>query len=150
MGNPNGHLVHGLSKTPLYSVWQTMKQRCTNPRCRGYRWYGAKGITLCEEWQRPEPFYEWAMNNGYEPGLTIDRINPSEGYSPSNCRWISMSDQQNNKTSNHILTFRGVSHTLTEWSSLTGIPRTTITNRLKLGWSIEEALTPGRRARQCV
>lgn len=150
MGNPNGHLVHGLSKTPLYSVWQTMKQRCTNPHCRGYRWYGAKGITLCEEWQRPEPFYEWAISNGYEPGLTIDRINPSEGYSPSNCRWISMSDQQNNKTSNHVLTFQGVSHTLTEWSSLTGIPRTTITNRLKLGWSVEEALTPGRRARPCV
>lgn len=60
MGNPNGHLIHGLSKTPLYSVWQTMKQRCINPRCRGYRWYGAKGITLCEEWQNPESFYEWA------------------------------------------------------------------------------------------
>lgn len=147
MGNPNGHLVHGLSKTPLYSVWQTMKQRCTNPHCRGYRWYGAKGITICEEWQRPESFYEW---DGYEPGLTIDRINPSEGYSPSNCRWISMSDQQNNKTSNRVLTFQGISHTLTEWSVLTGIPRTTITNRLKLGWSIEEVLTPGRRARPCV
>lgn len=86
MGNPNGHLIHGLSKTPLYSVWQTMKQRCINPRCRGYRWYGAKGITLCEEWQNPESFYEWAINNGYKPGLTIDRINPSEGYSPNNCR----------------------------------------------------------------
>lgn len=116
---------------------------------RGKKWYGAKGVRMCEEWKSPETFYDWAIKNGYREGLTIDRIDPNGDYAPNNCRWISMSDQQNNKTSNHILTLNGVSHTLTEWSVLTGIPRTTITNRIKLGWTVEETLTPKRRVRKC-
>ena len=74
MSNSKGHIVHKLSKTPLYHVWQTMKQRCANPRCRGYQWYGAKGIKVCKEWNDVRNFYEWAMDNGYEEGLTLDRV----------------------------------------------------------------------------
>ena len=149
MSNPKGHVTHGLSNTPLYKVWQTMKQRCYNPNNRGYRWYGAKGVKLCEDWRSPTVFYNWAIKNGYQEGLTIDRIDPKGDYAPNNCRWITMSDQQHNKTSNHILTLNNEPHSMTEWSVITGIPRTTITNRIRMGWTIEEALTPKRRKRKC-
>lgn len=146
MSNPNGHVIHGLYHTDLHGVWASMKQRCDNPKCRGFRWYGAKGVRVCKDWQDFKPFYEWAMSHGYRKGLTLDRQNVFRDYSPENCRWVDWETQQNNKTSNNILTLDGVSHTLTEWSKLTCIPRTTIHGRLRLGWSVEDALT--KRPRQ--
>lgn len=140
MGNTNGHLKHGLYHTHLYKVWQTMKQRCTNPNYRGYQWYGAKGVKVCEDWQDIENFYRWAINNGYRKGLTLDRIDPASDYEPNNCRWVTMSDQQNNKTNNHLIEYNGEKRTLTEWSKILGIPRTTLSNRLNtLCWSVERA-----------
>lgn len=146
MGNPKGHLVHGLYHTPLYGVWTMMKQRCTNPKCRSYKWYGAKGIDVCSEWSDFKTFYEWAITNGYQKGLTIERIDVSMGYSPRNCKWIVHREQANNRTSTHHLTHNGETHSITEWSALLGIPRTTISNRVRLGWSTERALsTPSRK-----
>lgn len=140
-----GHYKHGLYHTPLYKVWQTMKQRCCNPRCRGYKWYGAKGVKVCEEWQSVEKFYEWAIQNGYKAGLTIDRIDPSGDYEPANCRWVTMSEQQNNRSDTHLIEYQGKKHTLTEWSKQLNIPRGTLSNRLNmLGWSVERALGGGR------
>lgn len=151
MGNPNGHLVHGLCNTPLYAVWRTMRQRCTNPNCRGYKWYGAKGIKVCEEWLNVENFFEWAIQSGYREGLTIDRIDSSGDYEPSNCRWVSMSEQQSNRSSNHLIEFNGECHTLTEWSSILGIPRSTLSNRIVThGWTVERAFTEGRVRKKCV
>lgn len=142
MSNPKGHIVRNLSKTPLYHVWQTMKQRCANPRYRGYQWYGAKGIKVCKEWNDVRNFYEWAMDNGYEEGLTLDRVDSSGNYEPSNCRWVTMAAQQSNKSNNHTIEYHGERHMLTQWSKLLGIPRTTLSNRLmSLGWSVERAFT---------
>lgn len=136
-----GRYKHGLYHTTLYKVWLTMKQRCDNPKSRGYKWYGEKGVKVCEEWQSVEKFYKWAIQSGYKAGLTLDRIDNSKGYSPNNCRWITMSEQQSNKGNNHFIEYRGEQHTLTEWSKLLGIPRTTLSNRLNLlGWSVEKAL----------
>lgn len=81
---------HGQWGTRLYWVWAQMIQRCTNPKKRAYAWYGADGITVCPEWRDFNNFYEWAMANGYRQGLSIDRKREAEGYSPDNCRWISM------------------------------------------------------------
>ncbi len=140
MSNPNGHLKHGLCGTALYNVWQTMKQRCNNPNCRGYQWYGARGVRVCEEWQDIENFYRWAINNGYREGLTLDRIDTTGDYEPKNCRWITMSEQQSNRSSNHLIEYHSERHTLTEWSKILGMPRTTLSNRLNtLGWSVEKA-----------
>lgn len=82
-------MKHGLSNTRLYRIWAGMKQRCYNTEHRAYRWYGAKGVTVCEEWKTDfKAFYDWALSNGYAEDLSIDRINNSLGYEPSNCQWI--------------------------------------------------------------
>ena len=146
MGNPNGHLVHGLYYSPLYGVWTMMKQRCTNPKCRSYKWYGAKGIKVCPEWSDVKKFYEWAISNGYKNGLTIERININDDYSPDNCKWIPLVEQASNRSTTHYLTYNGETRSVTEWSSLLGIPRSTLSNRVRLGWSTERALsTPTRK-----
>ena len=82
---------HGLFGTPLYGVWGKIVQRCTNPNNPRWNEYGGRGITVCEEWRKsPEKFCEWSKANGYKAGLQIDRINPDLGYSPENCRWITL------------------------------------------------------------
>lgn len=89
---------HGYSKEPLYAVWKTMRQRCNNPKQYDYRWYGAKGITICPEWNDYCIFREWAITHGYNQSLTIDRIDCTGNYCPSNCRFITIQEQQKNKT----------------------------------------------------
>lgn len=87
--------MDGISKTRLYTIFSGMKQRCYNQNCDGYRFYGGKGITICGEWMGEHGlslFIEWALNNGYEENLTIDRINAEGPYSPDNCRWITQSE----------------------------------------------------------
>ena len=86
--------IHGLIKTPTYRTWQGMKVRCTDPTNRKYRWYGAKGVTVCEKWMTFEGFLE---DMGVRPdGMTLDRINPFGNYEPSNCRWADDATQRMN------------------------------------------------------
>ena len=96
---------HGDRDARLYSVWKTMKKRCENPKSKSYQWYGAKGVSVCEEWHDYSVFKEWALNNGYDESAikgqcTIDRINPYGNYEPDNCRWISITEQAKNKRLN--------------------------------------------------
>lgn len=94
--------THGKSKARLYHIWKSMKQRCQNPHDRYFKNYGERGITVCENWQSFEKFYEWAMKNGYDDsapfGLcTIDRIDVDKGYFPANCRWVDLKIQAKNR-----------------------------------------------------
>ena len=90
--------THGLSKTKLYYVWGDMRKRCNNPKHHAYHYYGGREIKVCEEWDKSFiSFYNWAINNGYREGLTIDRINNNGNYEPSNCRWVTMSVQCKNR-----------------------------------------------------
>lgn len=92
-------IKHGQSGTPLYRVFKSMHSRCERENVREFRWYGAKGVRVCDGWKEFQPFYDWAMSHGYEHGLSIDRINPDGDYEPSNCRWITRSE--NSKRVNH-------------------------------------------------
>lgn len=129
------------SKTKLYKVWQAMKSRCTNPHDENYFRYGGRGIKVCEEWESCfKVFFEWSLNNGYEEGLTIDRINNDEGYSPANCRWTSRTIQQNNIRSNHLIEYNGEKHSISEWARIVGISQATLSHRILNGWDVEKAL----------
>ena len=94
---------HSMSKTPLYHVWTSMKQRCQNPKSIQYKYYGLLGVSICEEWNESFiKFYNWSFQNGYKKGLTIDRINPYGNYEPRNCRWVTQAEQNKNKRDSKI------------------------------------------------
>lgn len=119
-----------------------MKTRCFNPNDKDYKYYGGKGITVCREWLNDfQSFYEWAMSNGYRDGLSIDRQDANSDYCPSNCRWSTVKEQNNNTSRNRLITYNGDTKTLKQWEEKTGISRYTISSRLDSGWSIEDALS---------
>jgi hypothetical protein len=96
-------LEHGGAKTRLYSIWRNIKSRCLNENVPAFAAYGAVGRGMCKEWETSfTAFSAWAMNNGYAEDLTIERINNAEGYSPSNCRWATRTEQARNTNSNVI------------------------------------------------
>jgi len=89
---------HGMSHSRLDIIYQNMVSRCTNPRNKDFKYYGARGIKICDEWLNDRTtFYTWANANGYKNNLTIDRINNDKGYEPSNCRWVDMKTQAHNR-----------------------------------------------------
>lgn len=83
-------VTHGESNTALYRRWCAMIQRCRDPGCRTWKWYGAKGVRVCDEWQEYSHFKAWAMATGYSEKLQLDRINPEGHYEPSNCQWLTV------------------------------------------------------------
>lgn len=95
--------THGLSKHPIYSVWHNMNVRCNYKGFPAYKYYGGRGIKICQEWENVLVFYEWAINNGYREGLTIDRINTNGNYTPDNCRFTTMKVQMNNRRPQKII-----------------------------------------------
>lgn len=134
--------THNKSNERVYRIWKSMKKRCENPNYKWYANYGGRGIRVCDEWQKFEPFYEWATSNGYAENLTIDRIDVNGNYEPNNCRWVDMTTQSNNKRTNRNITFNNETHTMKEWSEILGIKYSTLESRLnKHKWSVEKAFT---------
>lgn len=139
---------HGKTNLRLYNVWSGIKSRCYNDKVYVYKFYGARGVTMCDEWKDSfEAFYDWAITNGYDADAprgqcTIDRIDCNGNYSPENCRIVTQKQQMNNIRSNHLLEFHGETNTIAEWSRITGIDAAKIRNRIVvLGWTTERALT---------
>ena len=99
---------HSLCDTHLYRIWASMKDRCYNAKAQPYERYGGRGITVCDEWKNDfTTFYNWAMSNGYSDDLTIDRIDVNGNYEPSNCRWVDVITQANNKRNNIKVNLNG-------------------------------------------
>lgn len=132
---------HGKRKEPLYWVWCSIKQRCYNHNNHRYKDWGGRGITMCDEWfNNFQAFYEWSINTGYCKGLTIDRIDNSKNYEPSNCRWVDKKTQNRNKRNNKTFTINGETHCLSEWCEILNLKYGTVEMRLRRGWTIEKAL----------
>lgn len=93
-----GHYTHEMSKHPLYKVWKGMKKRCCNKNDKRYHRYGGRGIKICKEWEKPENFIAWGLQNGYKKGLSIDRIDNDGNYEPSNCRFITITENRRNSS----------------------------------------------------
>lgn len=113
--------THGMSHTRLFKIWGRMHTRCENPNVIEWRYYGGKGISVCEEWNEFEPFYSWSIANGYSDDLTIDRIDSNKGYSPDNCRWTTLHEQAVNRRSTRFIEYNGVTLCMSDWSRVYGM-----------------------------
>lgn len=134
---------HGMRRTKIYGVWCSMKERCGNSNHKSYKHYGAKGISVCDEWKNSfAAFFGWAISNGYKEGLTIDRIDVNGNYCPMNCKWVTYAQQNRNYSRNHFITYNGETLCLKDTAEKYGIKSVTLQFRLKSGYSIEEALLP--------
>lgn len=141
----NNNTKHGYTtrsnREHLYTIWGAMIDRAENSNRKDAKYYANKGITVCNEWRSSyENFRDWAINNGYKDGLSIDRKDNSLGYCPENCRWINIKYQNSNKTNNRILEYNGQCHTITEWCRIIGKSWTYIDSRLKSGKTVGQAL----------
>jgi len=122
-----------------YNIWKGMIARCTDKRHRYFFHYGARGIWVCDGWIKS--FNNFISDMGPSNGLSLDRIDNSLGYSPENCRWATMHEQQNNRTVTTFITFDGKTLPLAQWARSIGVRVKTLRARLARGWSVEKALT---------
>ncbi len=135
------HTTHGKTNTRLFSIWHGIKKRCFNNNNKDYKNYGGRGITICDEWKNDfKTFYEWAMANGYADNLSIDRIDNNGNYEPSNCRWVTLKEQANNRNNTKKITYKNETKSITEWAKILGIKKTTLFYRLKKGLPFEKAI----------
>ena len=138
--NKDHQITHGKSKSKLYTVWRSMKSRCYYAKGSEYNNYGARGILVCDRWVNSfENFFE-DMASSFQPGLQLERKDNQKGYSPYNCKWETVKNQQRNKRTNHLLTINNETMSLVEWEEKTGIKANTILTRIRRGWPIEKVL----------
>ncbi len=136
-----GATRHGLSKDVLrpYSAWWDMLARCENKDNRYYKYYGDRGIKVCERWHDITLFYE-DMGPRPAKGYTLDRINNNGNYEPGNCKWATMKEQSRNKRNNSYLTIDGITRVKIDWCELVGLKSRTLYGRLLAGWSVKDAV----------
>lgn len=140
--------MHGKHNTRLYRIWGNMKGRCYCKSRREYKNYGGRGIKVCDEWQQDfQAFYDWAMSHGYTDTLTLDRIDVNGNYEPSNCRWITNKEQQNNRQYNKLISYNGRTQTLAQWASEYNMCYKTLQKRINK-WGIEKAFNEPLRNRK--
>lgn len=134
--------THRMSRTRLYRIWCDMKNRCYNKNVNNYHSYGGRGVKVCDEWLDSSRFFEWAKSSGYTDEMTIERIDIDGNYEPSNCKWITLKEQQWNKTTSHLIEIDGKTKCLREWCDEFRASYKTVHHRIKvLGWEPVRALT---------
>lgn len=135
--------THGGKRERLYRIWAGMKSRCYIESATGYKHYGGRGITVCDEWKdNYENFRKWALENGYSDGLTIERIDVNGNYEPSNCKWIAPEAQTRNTRHNVFITINGETKILTDWARIYNIPYKVVSTRLRKGISTDHLFDP--------
>lgn len=137
--------THGMSKTRLNNIWLGMKNRCLNSKSVSYRHYGGRGITICEEWLDFIVFKDWALSNGYQENLTLDRIDVNQNYCPENCKWSNRIDQTINKRcveQVYIEAFGEKKHIIA-WvhDPRCKVSKPALEYRISAGWESERAIT---------
>lgn len=125
--------THGETKTKLYKSWDSMKSRCFHDKKYTH-------ITFCDDWKEFLTFKEWAYQNGYEEGLSLDRIDNTKGYEPSNCRWVTWKVQMENRTNARYITIDGVTKRLSVWLEELGVKKNTFYTRQERGWNEVQSL----------
>lgn len=136
---------HGKYGTRIYNIWQSMRGRCKYDNENTKRWHG-RGIKVCDEWQNSfDAFYEWAINNGYDDGLSIDRIDTNGNYTPDNCRWADAKTQANNRQQRKgkLIEIDGEARSVKEWAAVSGVNRNTIMTRLRRGKTGKDLIKRG-------
>ena len=140
---------HGMTKTPEYDAWRTMKYRCFNPNYKQYSNYGGRGIGVCDSWRNSFENFFADMGLKPSPAYSIDRIDNDGDYQADNCRWATKTEQANNKRSNRLITIGCVTLTIAQWTFEMGFTEFVIYARLDLGWSERDAvMTPVRYQRK--
>lgn len=143
--NKEKFTTHGLSGHPLNHVWRDMLYRCSNEKAYEYKWYGGRGVEVCQEWKDDfKPFYDWAITHGWEKGLELDKdiLSPFKVgmiYSPEFCCFATKKQNGYKKNRTRIVEFNGDKKCLGEWAETLGKPYSTLFNRLKRGMSVEDA-----------
>lgn len=139
--------THGMSNSPEYSVWSAVIQRCTNKKAPGYKYYGGRGVTVCDRWRKS--FEMFRADMGARPSLahTIDRIDNDGDYTPGNCRWATSHVQHRNRSDSIMITHDGETRCAADWAKIVGLHRDVIRSRLQRGWSDADALTVPSGAR---
>ena len=149
-GKLHGHkrAIHYLSHTPIADCYRNMLARCydeTNPR---YHNYGGRGISVCDDWRADRKnFFFWGVHAGWQPGLTIERMDVDGDYCPENCTWIEAKAQQRNTTRSRYLEWNGERKTVVEWAEELGVRGQALQHRVTRGWSIERIFTQPFRGR---
>lgn len=140
-GCMQGNPTHRDWNLRIRRIWVGMIARCTSPTATSYHNYGAKGVSVCKEWNDYFIFKKWALNNGYEDHLTLDRFPDKKGnYEPTNCRWATYRQQANNKSNNTVLIIDNEPKTISEWATISGINQARISSRIKNGWDYKRAV----------
>lgn len=133
----------------LYNIWKGIKVRCLCKTNNRYKYYGGRGIKICDEWKNDFiSFQEWSINNGYKDNLTIDRIDVNGNYEPNNCRWVNNIIQSNNCRTNIYFTLNGNTQTLKQWCREYNIDYRMVYYRVTHGWTLKEALSIPCRERR--
>lgn len=136
------HTKHGMTKDPVFAIWRGMKSRCLNPNDTGYKHYGARGITICPEWQTDFMAFYRDMGPRPSPLHMIERKDNDGPYASWNCRWATREEQQQNTRQSRHFTYAGMTLSIAGWAKRLGLPYDRLYGRLaKRGWSVDRALT---------